>query len=250
MNRTADVSMRLDRLLTMLALGSRAQVRDLIKSGRVSVSGKAVKSADHRVEKGDEIQIDGAVLDARTIRHVMLNKPCGILTAARDAKQPTVLDLFPPSYAACGCMPVGRLDKDTEGLLLLTTDGTLAHMLLSPKRHVWKCYLAEVEGRLQETDVEAFAQGMELSDFTALPAKLEILQAEAEKSTAKVWVQEGKYHQVRRMLASRGHPVTKLKRLSVGPLTLDESLMPGEFRELTSDEIQALINAVSGEEKP
>ena len=147
-------------------------------------------------------------------------------------------------------MPVGRLDKDTEGLLLLTTDGTLAHMLLSPKRHVWKCYLAEVEGRLQETDVEAFAQGMELSDFTALPAKLEILQAEAEKSTAKVWVQEGKYHQVRRMLASRGHPVTKLKRLSVGPLTLDESLMPGEFRELTSDEIQALINAVSGEEKP
>lgn len=247
MNTSADASMRLDKLLSMLALGSRSQVREIIKAGRVSVNSKPVISADHRVEKGDTVMLDGQMLDARTMRHVMLNKPCGVLTAARDAKQPTVLDLLPPAFAACGCMPVGRLDKDTEGLLLLTTDGALAHMLLSPRRHVWKCYQAEVEGMLQPKDGEAFAQGIALSDFTALPAKLEILSVGAERSTAKVWVQEGKFHQVRRMFAAREHPVTRLKRLSIGPLPLDEALAPGEYRELTQEEIQSLLDAVSGE---
>ena len=243
----ADVSMRLDKLLTTLALGSRSHVRGLVKTGRIGVNGQPVRTADYRVDQGDIIALDGAVLDARTVRHVMLNKPRGVLTAARDAKQPTVLDLLPPVYASCGCMPVGRLDKDTEGLLLLTTDGTLAHMLLSPKRHVWKCYQAEVEGALQAKDIAAFERGIALSDFTALPARLEILETDLQKSTAKVWVQEGKFHQVRRMFAALVHPVTGLKRLSIGPLPLDASLAPGEYRDLTADEIQSLLEAVSGE---
>lgn len=240
--------MRLDKLLSMLALGSRAQVRDMIKAGRLRVNGQTIKAADHHLMPGDALTLDGAVVDAHTIRHVMLNKPCGVLTAARDARQPTVLDLLPPAYKSCGCMPVGRLDKDTEGLLLLSTDGTLAHLLLSPKRHVWKCYEATVEGKLEDACVEAFANGIALSDFTALPARLEIRSASADQSIANVWVREGKFHQVRRMFGALEHPVTALKRLSFGPVTLDAALQPGEYRELIQAEIEALRNAISGDE--
>ena len=171
----ADAAMRLDRLLTTLAVGSRSQVKTMLRAGRVTVNGQVVRSADAHVQPGDRLTLDQQPLDARTTRHVLLNKPCGVLTAARDSKQPTVLDLLPPAYRACGCMPVGRLDKDTSGLLLLTTDGELAHRLLSPKRHVWKCYEATVDGPLNAQDTAAFAAGLELSDFTALPAELEIL---------------------------------------------------------------------------
>ena len=125
-----DAAMRLDRLLTTLAVGSRSQVKTMLRAGRVTVNGQVVRSADAHVQPGDRLTLDQQPLDARTTRHVLLNKPCGVLTAARDPKQPTVLDLLPPAYRACGCMPVGRLDKDTSGLLLLTTDGELAHRLL------------------------------------------------------------------------------------------------------------------------
>ena len=239
--------MRLDKLLSTLALGTRSQVKEMLRAGRIIINGVPVRNADFRVEIGDSVALDGMLLDARTQRHIMLNKPCGVLTAARDAKQPTVLDLLPLAFKSCGCMPVGRLDKDTEGLLLLTTDGALSHLLLSPKRHVWKCYLAEVTGRLQSDDISAFEDGIALSDFDALPAKMEIIDADNAQSTAKVWVREGKYHQVRRMFAALGHEVTALKRLSFGPLTLDPSLRAGEYRELTADEVQALLQAVSGE---
>ena len=151
--------MRLDRLLTTLAVGSRSQVKTMLRAGRVTVNGQVVRSADAHVQPGDRLTLDQQPLDARTTRHVLLNKPCGVLTAARDSKQPTVLDLLPPAYRACGCMPVGRLDKDTSGLLLLTTDGELAHRLLSPKRHVWKCYEATVDGPLNAQDAAAFAAG-------------------------------------------------------------------------------------------
>ena len=244
----ADAAMRLDRLLTTLAVGSRSQVKTMLRAGRVTVNGQVVRSADAHVQPGDRLTLDQQPLDARTTRHVLLNKPCGVLTAARDPKQPTVLDLLPPAYRACGCMPVGRLDKDTSGLLLLTTDGELAHRLLSPKRHVWKCYEATVDGPLNAQDAAAFAAGLELSDFTALPAELEILRSSPQEAVAQGRVREGKFHQVRRMFAARGRTVTALRRLSLGPLTLDASLQPGEYRELTVQELTELLATVSKED--
>ena len=240
----ADAALRLDRLLTTLALGSRKDVQGLIRSGQIAVNGKTVRDPSFHVKPGDMLEKDGGSIDARIIRHVMLHKPCGILTAARDAKQPTVLDLLPAVYKSCECMPVGRLDKDTSGFLLLTTDGELAHRLLSPKREVWKCYEADVDGPLSEEDVQAFAQGLQLSDFTALPARLEIIYSTAEAATARVWVCEGKFHQVRRMFAARHRTVITLKRLSIGPIHLDDMLLPGEYRELTQDELHALWQCV------
>ena len=235
--------------MTTLALGSRKDVQQIIRAGRVSLDGKCVKDPSVHVKPGVLVQIDGKGIDARITRHVMLHKPCGILTAARDAKQPTVLDLLPEVYRACGCMPVGRLDKDTSGFLLLTTDGELAHRLLSPKREVWKCYEAVVDGPLSENDVTAFQQGLQLSDFTALPARLEIICSSPAEACARVWVCEGKFHQVRRMFAACGRTVVKLKRMSIGPLTLDEALPPGEFRELTEDELALLLQAVKAEKE-
>ena len=244
----ADAAMRLDRLLTTLAVGSRSQVKTMLRAGRVTVNGQVVRSADAHVQPGDRLTLDQQPLDARTTRHVLLNKPCGVLTAARDPKQPTVLDLLPPAYRACGCMPVGRLDKDTSGLLLLTTDGELAHRLLSPKRHGWKCYEATVDGPLNAQDAAAFAAGLELSDFTALPAELEILRSSPQEAVAQVRVREGTFPQVRRMFAARGRTVTALRRLSLGPLTLDASLQPGEYRELTVQELTELLATVSKED--
>lgn len=246
---TVDTAMRLDRLLTTLACGSRKDTQQMIRAGRVSVDGKPVRDASFHVKPGSRLTIDSKAIDARICRHVMLYKPCGILTAARDAKQPTVLDLLPESYRSCGCMPIGRLDKDTSGFLLLSTDGELAHRLLSPKREIWKCYEAEVDGPLCEQDTAAFSAGLSLSDFDALPAKLEILSSSANSAVARVWVCEGKFHQVRRMFAARGRTVTKLKRLKIGPISLDESLQPGEFRELTNEELHLLQQAVQLEKE-
>ena len=245
----ADAALRLDRLLTTLAFGSRKEVQQLIRAGRVSINEKPVKDPALHVAHGDRLSVDRKHIDARITRHVMLHKPCGILTAARDAKQPTVLDLLPPVYRTCNCMPVGRLDKDTSGFLLLSTDGELAHRLLSPKREVWKCYEAEVDGPLTEKDVVAFKNGLELSDFTALPARLEIIASSSDAACARVWVCEGKFHQVRRMFAACGRTVVKLKRLTIGPLTLDEKLQPGEYRELTSEELALLMQAVKTEKE-
>ena len=247
MSNKTNAAMRLDRLLTALALGSRSQVKEMIRQGRIGVNGIPVRAPEQRIEAGSEIRLDGQPVDARTVRYVMLNKPCGVLTAARDPKQPTVLDLLPPAYRGCMCMPVGRLDKDTEGLLLLTTDGALSHLLLSPRRHVWKCYEAQVDGPLSSADADAFSKGIALSDFTALPARLEILASAQDRSTALVWVHEGKFHQVRRMFAARGRTVTRLKRIAFGPLRLDPALEPGAYRALTEDELRRLTAAVSGE---
>ena len=248
-NFSVDTAMRLDRMLTTLAHGSRKEVQLLVRSGRVSINGKIIKDPSLHTKAGDELAIDGKPIDARIIRHVMLHKPCGILTAARDSKQPTVLDLLPDVYRTCGCMPVGRLDKDTSGFLILSTDGEMAHRLLSPKREIWKCYEAEVDGPLSDRDVLAFQNGLHLSDFDALPAKLEILRSQADSACARVWVCEGKFHQVRRMFAACGRTVIKLKRLAIGPLSLDDTLAPGEFRELTEEELSLLLKAVQIEKE-
>lgn len=243
-----DIDSRLDKLLASLGYGSRSQVKSLIQHGHVSVNSNVIRTVDYRVEKGSTVSIDQKTIDARLTKHIMLNKPVGILTAAFDKKQRTIFDLLPKSFSACGCMPVGRLDKDTEGLLILTTDGELAHRLLSPKRVVWKCYLACVDGSLSIEDTKAFEAGIHLSDMIALPARLEIIETSPVSSSAHVWVHEGKYHQVRRMFSARGRTVTSLKRLSVGPLKLDPDLKPGEYRELSEQELKMLYISTGTEE--
>ena len=183
------------------------------------------------------ITVAGETISLCRFTYVMLHKPAGVLTATEDRKQPTVLDLPPPELRRIGLAPVGRLDKDTEGLLLLTNDGELAHRLLSPKYHVDKRYFARVDGELSAADAEAFARGMTLGDgLECLPAGLELLPGHA----CIVTLREGKFHQVKRMLAARGAPVLYLKRLSMGPLTLDDSLAAGAYRLLRAEEISAL----------
>lgn len=231
--------MRLDKMLTNLGVASRSGSRDLLRAGRVRVNGEVWKDGAKNLPERAEIFLDGERLDTRLTRHLMMHKPSGLLTAREDARQKTIMDLLPPVYHALGCMPVGRLDKDTTGILILTTDGELAHRLIAPQRHVDKVYEARVEGILDEGDVAAFAAGIPLKDFTALPAGLKILAPDL----GEVTVQEGKYHQVKRMFGARGKPVVSLHRKSFGELALDNALVPGAYRELTVEEVAALYAA-------
>lgn len=229
------MSMRLDRLLSELGAASRSELRQIIRRGRVSVDGVVVTEPERRVDpEGSEIRLDGELLTYRRFRYFMMDKPAGVLSVTEDRKQKTVLDLLPPELKRLDLFPVGRLDKDTSGLLILTNDGDFAHRVISPKSGVEKRYRAEVEGVPDEEDVKAFAEGLTLGDgTTCLPARLEITGA----NTCYVTVMEGKYHQVKRMLASRGKPVVSLRRLSVGALELDEALGPGGFRELEKNDL-------------
>ncbi len=235
------MKMRVDRWLSTLGICSRSEAKALIRGGGVAVNGRIVRDPGEETEtERDRLIVRGQETDGRTMRHVIMHKPAGILTAARDRKQKTVMDLLPTVYGCIGCMPVGRLDRDTTGLLLFSCDGEMNHRLLSPGRHVDKMYEAKVTGRLSEKDCRAFEGGLELSDFTALPAKLEILETGAETSLGRVTVREGKFHQVRRMFAAVGHEVLALKRISFGPLRLPVDLPEGGWRELTGEELLAL----------
>lgn len=227
--------MRLDRLLSELGAASRSELRQIIRRGRVSVDGVVVTEPERRVDpEGSEIRLDGELLTYRRFRYFMMDKPAGVLSVTEDRKQKTVLDLLPPELKRLDLFPVGRLDKDTSGLLILTNDGDFAHRVISPKSGVEKRYRAEVEGVPDEEDVKAFAEGLTLGDGTkCLPARLEITGA----NICYVTVMEGKYHQVKRMLASRGKPVVSLRRLSVGALELGEALGPGGFRELEKNDL-------------
>lgn len=237
--------MRLDKYLAQQGLGSRNEVRALLRAGRVCVDGAILTDGAQHIDPGQQaVTLDGGALVYEASLHIMLNKPQGILTAARDPRHRTVMDLLPARYASMGCMPVGRLDLDAEGLLLLTTDGPLAHRLLSPRRHVDKVYEVDLDAPLVPEDVEAFAQGLTLSDFTAQPATLAILPGGL---SAHVTVHEGKFHQVKRMFLARGKTVTRLKRLSFGGVALDDSLAPGAHRPLTPQELETLITAVGGQ---
>lgn len=241
----AKNNMRLDKLLSMLGEGTRAQVKEMIRAGRVTVDGVPVRDSGMQVDpENNEVCIGGRLLSYKAVRHVMLNKPQNTLTAARDKKQKTVMDLLPPMYAAMGCMPAGRLDKDTEGLLIITSDGQLAHRIISPKKDVSKIYFARVAGTLGAQDIEAFAKGLHIKDsdgeFDAKPAGLELVSCAEGESEVRVSVSEGKYHQVKRMLASRGAPVVYLKRERIGALDLDPALAPGQWREMTDDEVALL----------
>lgn len=229
---------RLDKLLAGTGKWSRREVKALVRQGLVRVDGRLAASAEDKLDPAAAIiTVAGETVALHRFTYVLLHKPAGVLTATEDRKQPTVLDLLPPELRRIGLVPVGRLDKDTEGLLLLTNDGELAHRLLSPKYHVDKRYLARVDGELSAADTEAFARGMTLGDgLECLPAGLEVLP----DRVCIVTLREGKFHQVKRMLAARGAPVLYLKRLSMGPLTLDDSLAAGAYRLLRAEEILAL----------
>lgn len=229
---------RLDKLLAGTGKWSRREVKALVRQGLVRVDGRLAASAEDKLDPAAAVvTVAGETVALHRFTYVLLHKPAGVLTATEDRKQPTVLDLLPPELRRIGLAPVGRLDKDTEGLLLLTNDGELAHRLLSPKYHVDKRYLARVDGELSATDAEAFARGMTLGDgLECLPAGLELLPGHA----CIVTLREGKFHQVKRMLAARGAPVLYLKRLSMGPLVLEDSLAAGAYRLLRAEEILAL----------
>ena len=232
---------RLDKLLAGTGKWSRREVKALVRQGLVRVDGRLAASAEDKLDPAAAVvTVAGETVALHRFTYVLLHKPAGVLTATEDRKQPTVLDLLPPELRRIGLAPVGRLDKDTEGLLLLTNDGELAHRLLSPKYHVDKRYLARVDGELSAADTEAFARGMTLGDgLECLPAGLEVLP----DRVCIVTLREGKFHQVKRMLAARGAPVLYLKRLSMGPLTLDDSLAAGAYRLLRAEEILALYRA-------
>ena len=240
--------MRLDKFLVACAVGSRTEVKNFLKTGRVTVNGKKEKSAKLQInEDTDEICFDGEKLDYEEFVYYMMNKPQGVISATEDPKHKTVLDLLDDYARAKEVFPVGRLDIDTHGLLLLTNDGKLAHALLSPKRHVDKTYLAQINGVMTDADVETFAQGIPLKDFTCQPAKLELVSVDTEKeeSLVRVTIAEGKFHQVKRMVAYCGKEVVDLQRVTMGTLTLDEELKRGEWRRLSKEELEGLLESVS-----
>lgn len=239
--------MRLDKYLVACAVGSRTEVKNFLKAGRVTVNGKKEKSAKLQInEETDEICFDGQKLEYEEFVYYMMNKPQGVISATEDSKHKTVLDLLDDLARSKEVFPVGRLDIDTHGLLLLTNDGQLAHALLSPKRHVDKTYLAQVDGIMTDEDIETFAQGISLKEFTCQPAKLELLSIDREKdeSLVRVTIAEGKFHQVKRMVAYCGKEVVDLQRLTMGTLTLDEDLKRGEWRRLSKEELEGLLESV------
>ena len=240
--------MRLDKFLVACAVGSRTEVKNFLKAGRVTVNGKKEKSAKLQIdEERDEILFDGQVLEYEEFVYYMMNKPKGVISATEDPKHRTVLDLLDDIAQSKEVFPVGRLDIDTHGLLLLTNDGQLAHALLSPKRHVDKTYQAQVKGIMTQGDVETFAEGIPLKDFTCQPAKLELVSIDTEKnqSQIRVTIAEGKFHQVKRMVAYCGKEVVDLQRLTMGTLVLDENLQRGEWRRLTKEELEDLLASIA-----
>lgn len=231
---------RLDKVLSNSGYGTRKEVKKIIKQGSVMVNNSVVLDVGTKVDpETDIIEVAGRTLDYKANIYIMLNKPSGVLSTTYDKTETTVIDLLYGEYSHRDLFPVGRLDIDTEGLVLLTDDGQLAHRLLSPKNMVPKLYYVEVNGRLDEQDVSAFNAGICLGDFTTLSSELEILQA-GDKSTALVKIYEGKFHQIKRMMQARNKEVVYLKRLSIGPLELDEDLDLGQWRELTCEEISLL----------
>ena len=231
---------RLDKTVAKQMNLSRSGARQLIRSGAVEVNGKKIFAADEQLDiNSDELKISGKTVTVRRYLYIMLNKPSGVLSAAKDPDCPTVVDLLPPELSRRGLFPAGRLDKDTTGLLIITDDGDFAHRLISPSHHVYKTYEATLESDISEEQLDTLRQGAVLGDGTeCLPARLRKISD--EPPTVRVQIREGKYHQVKRMFAARGKHVVYLKRMAIGSLALDPELKPGEWRELTDDEVALL----------
>lgn len=240
-------TLRLDKALCDMGYGTRSEVKKMIAQGRIAIDGQVVRSADRKVDLTQAFSIDGAVVFYNLYEYRMLYKPAGVITATEDSRQKTVLDLVRNVGVRKDLSPVGRLDIDTEGLLLLTNDGVLAHRLLSPKKHVPKTYFVRLSAAVTEDMLHTLEAGMSIDDtdgaFTALPAKVQTTEKDRE---VYITIYEGKYHQVKRMFAAFGLTVQYLKRVSMGPLVLDASLNPGESRLLTSEEIERLKAEVDG----
>lgn len=231
--------MRLDKFLSGMGAGTRTEIKKAVKAGLVTVDGAVAKDPGMQVSEDSAVTFRGEPVVYEEFVYYMMNKPTGVISASDDSREETVVDLIAEQKRK-DLFPAGRLDRDTEGLLLITNDGGLAHRLLSPKHHVDKKYYAVVSGAVTDEDVQAFADGLILPDgLECLPAKLEILRAGAT-SEVEVVIQEGKFHQIKRMFATRGMEVLYLKRLTMGPLILDDTLEPGEYRRLTNEELQAL----------
>lgn len=232
--------MRLDKYLAQMSVGSRSEVKQMIRKGQVCINGQTAKKPESKVElAGDVITVNGTEISYAEEEYIMLHKPAGVVSATKDDREKTVIDLISGKKRK-DLFPVGRLDKDTEGLLLLTSDGVLAHKLLAPKKHVDKTYYARIQGNITEEDVQAFKEGLDIGEEKlTMPARLEILDAD-KISEILVTIQEGKFHQVKRMFEAVDKKVIYLKRLSMGTLLLDEGLKPGEYRKLTKDEIESL----------
>ena len=233
--------MRLDKYLCDTGFGTRSQVKDLLKKGQVMVNGEVVKKPELKInETTDQILCQGEKASYQKNIYLMLHKPAGVVSATEDNREKTVLDLVRPEDRKNGLFPVGRLDKDTEGLLLLTDDGELAHRLLSPKKHVDKTYYAKIDGQVTEEHVKQFREGLDIGDEKkTLPAVLTILLS-GPVSEIEVTIHEGRFHQIKRMFEAVGCKVTYLKRLSMGSLVLDETLPPEEYRPLTEAELEGL----------
>ncbi|OPH57213.1 16S rRNA pseudouridine(516) synthase [Paenibacillus ferrarius] len=240
---------RLDKILAHVGIGTRSELKRLAKEGAIYVNGVKVKDSGMQVNpETDVIKVNGEAVLYREFVYLMMNKPQGVVSATEDNRDRTVVDLLDDVYAPFEVFPVGRLDKDTEGFLLLTNDGKLAHNLLSPRKHVPKTYFAKVEWEVTESDREAFSQGVTLDDgYETLPGILKILksgnESNGEFSEIELTIMEGKFHQVKRMFQAVGKRVSYLKRISMGPLVLDPNLELGQARELTKEELLALQHA-------
>lgn len=232
--------MRLDKFLSGMGAGTRTEIKKAVKAGLVTVDGAVAKDPGMQVSGDSAVTFRGEPVVYEQFVYYMMNKPAGVISASEDSREETVVDLIDEQKRK-DLFPAGRLDRDTEGLLLITNDGELAHRMLSPKHHVDKKYYAVVSGLVTDDDVQAFANGLVLPDgLECLPAKLEVLEAGPEESEILVVIREGKFHQIKRMFAARGMEVLYLKRLSMGPLELDGSLEPGGYRRLTEKELQSL----------
>ena len=234
---------RLDKFLADMGIGTRQEVKKYMKQGRVTVDGEIVKKPETKVDMElAKVCFDGREVAYAEYEYYMLNKPAGVISATEDTRCETVVDLI-ESNKRKDLFPVGRLDKDTEGLLLITNDGALAHRLLSPKKHVDKCYYARIRGKVTAEDVQAFSEGVNIgtaeTEEWTMPGRLEIIQCN-EISEIRLTIQEGKFHQVKRMFEAVGKEVIYLKRETMGTLVLDETLSPGEYRELTDEELKKL----------
>jgi 16S rRNA pseudouridine516 synthase len=244
------IHVRIDKMLSNLGYGSRKEVKKLFKDGAVQVNDKVVKDPGHHVDtEKDKVLVHDEEIHYREFIYLMMNKPPGVISATEDVRDETVIDLLEMEDTIFEPFPVGRLDKDTEGLLLLTNDGQLAHRLLSPKKHVPKTYFAVIDGEVTAEDAQAFKEGVVLDDgYETKPAELNILKS-GIRSDIELTITEGKFHQVKRMFQAVGKRVVYLKRLSMGPLKLDETLELGEYRELTDEELQLLLTDESHRDK-
>mgnify|MGYP002409969189 CR=1 FL=1 len=231
---------RIDKILANLGFGTRKEIKAVVKNGEVKINGTVIKDSSVKIDPDKStIEVGGNVVEYKKNIYLLMNKPQGVVSATFDNYDETVIDILEPEYQAFKPFPVGRLDKDTEGLLLITNDGELNHRMISPKNHVDKVYYAEIDKYLDERDVNRFKKGIQLKDgYKCLPGKLHIIESNEDGAKVEVTIQEGKFHQVKRMFNALGKNVVYLKRIKFGPIELDEDLNLGQYRELSKNEIE------------